>query len=98
MKMHVRVLAEGIVDFYNAIAKQLGYDSKKASYDCRRILVSKERFDAIDAKYKERYADKPLNYKEIFGMDWACFGPKTDEMLQGDEVIIEDGFIVEDVV
>ena len=86
MKMYVRTRKEGIVDFYNAVAEQLGFDSEKVNYDCRKILVSKERFDAINMAYED---------SEDFAMRWLCLGPKTDEMLQGDEVIIEDGFIIE---
>ena len=96
MKMYVRTRTESIVNFYDAIAEQLGYPKDKVNYDCRKIKVSETRERAIEMFYEEKYGNGMSDdWKESFGMDWVCFGPQMDEMLQGDEVEIEDGFITE---
>jgi len=84
MKLNIDLVNEGIVSFYDRVAEAIGVDPSTVEYDCRKILVSKERFEAISCNYDDA---------EYFGMFWACYGPKTDERLTCDEVEIEEGFI-----
>lgn len=86
MKVNIDLVNESIVSFYDRVAEAIGVDPSTVEYDCRKISVSKERFEAISSNYKDA---------EHFGMYWACYGPKTDERLTGDEVEIEEGFICE---
>lgn len=67
------------------MANELGYLGDDFIYDCRDIWVSNARFDKIAGTYEDRGQA---------GMDWLIFGPKTDESLDPDEIIIGDGFIV----
>ena len=96
MKLYVRTIPEGIVDFYNAIALQLGYpDLDAIRYDCTKIEVSEERAEAVEEWYKSLDPDGN-EWKYAFGMHWVCSGPKTNKDLHGDEVIIEEGFIYDE--
>lgn len=86
MKVNIDLMVESITNFYDRVAEAIGVDSSTVKYDCRKILVSKERFDVIS-----NYYDSP----DSFGMAWVCFGPKTLGSLVDDEVEIEEGFICE---
>lgn len=94
MKLYVRTRKEGIVSFYNAIAEQLGFPLDKVNYDCTKIEVSETRSIAVEEWYKEQCPGSD-EWKYAFGMHWVCSGPRVNYDLQGDEVVIEDGFIIE---
>lgn len=59
MKITVNEKSYGVVELYDAIAKQLGKDPEKCSYDCRKIIakriirfpVQTESEGTIDAGY-----------------------------------------------
>ncbi len=72
----------GIQDFYNLIAKQLGYDPKTVTYDCTKIDVSKPVQDQILAFYMDSG-----HSQEAFAQAWVCYGPKTT--LQYSECVAE---------
>ena len=93
MKLYVRTNVEGIMDFYNAIAEQLGYDKDKVHYDCTKIEVSEARQEAVEEYYK---ANDSTDWELAFGMHWVCYGPKVNHDLQGDEIEIGEKFITED--
>lgn len=85
MKLNIDLMVESITNFYDRVAEAIGVDSSTVKYDCRKILVSKERFDEISNYYDP----------DTFGMAWVCYGPKTLGSLTDDEVEIEEGFICE---
>lgn len=47
MKITVSENKYGVVEFYDAIAKQLGKDPEKCSYDCRKINVARNIQDGF---------------------------------------------------
>ena len=78
-----------IVEFYNLVARKLGYDSDKVGYDCRRIDVTKPVQDQIFAFYREE--QKALG--ESIAAAWVGYGPKASLPGEGYEAKIFDGFI-----
>lgn len=87
MKIKINKKPVGIVDLYNIIAGQLGYDPEKCNYDCRKIEVSESIYDIISEEYED---------KEAFAMHWLIYGPKVNKDLIGMEVSIQDGFVEEE--
>ena len=81
----------GIVCFYDAIARRLGYNPNNVEYDCKDIEVSEKIFDEIYQWYK----DTQNVGQESMGMMWCCYGPKVKEELKDYEVIIGEKFIKE---
>lgn len=79
-----------ITDIYDFTAMKLGHDYNKCRYDCRKIEVAPSIADAVEEYYKRKFSD----YKQQFGMDWVCYGPKVNESLPKDTVEIEEGFII----
>ena len=79
----------GIVEFYDLVARKLGYDSDKVGYDCRRIDVTKPVQDQIFAFYREE--QKALG--ESIAAAWVGYGPKASLPGEGYEAQIFDGFI-----
>lgn len=80
----------GIQDFYDVIAKHLGYDPQTVQYDCTKIDVSKPVQDQIFAFYEESGQSQ-----EAISQAWVCYGPKTS--IKHHECIaeIQPGFIRE---
>lgn len=80
----------GIQEFYDLIAKHLGYDPQKVVYDRTKINVSKPVQDQIFEFYKDEN-----QFQEAISQAWVCYGPKTS--LKYDECIAEvmPGFIRE---
>lgn len=95
MLIYTRLEKESIVDFYNAVATQLGYNANAEDirYNPNKINVSIDRSDLIEEKYKEIGEQKGTDWKLAFGMDWVCYGPHAVENLKYSEVELEDGFI-----
>ena len=86
VKLKLKGQIAGVVDLYNKIADQLGYDCRKCEYDCREIEVSKD----IEEKIRKKYEDP-----EEFGMVWLIYGPKMNENLPENTVAISGKFIEE---
>lgn len=76
----------GISAIYDAAAVAAGKDSACIKYDCRRILVSKDIFDAY-CTYMES-----VGQKDSIGTHWLLFGPKVRESLPTSTVEIQEGF------
>lgn len=74
----------GIVDLYNKVATQLGFDCKGCGYDCTKINVSENIADQIRSTYEDPGA---------FGMDWLIYGPKVDSDLEDNVVALDTGFL-----
>lgn len=89
----VKITAEPttIMELYNKVAVAAGVDPDKVeTYDCTKILVAKDLQDAVYAKYEQEI--NPYEVNVAFGMDWCCYGPKTDEGLEDGTVEYEDEF------
>ena len=95
-------IIEGIVDrqmdiitLYNCVAIAMGYipdDVEK--YGCTHIDVATNIADNVENWYKEKYEPEiGDNWRMKFGMEWCCYGPKTDDELEPNSVRVEDGFI-----
>lgn len=82
----------GIKQLYDIVAQALGYeDTENLHYDCAHINVAPNIAENVFAHMKEK---EDLEAMER-GMLWVCFGPKTDENLKDDEVMVDDDFIAE---
>ena len=88
IQMKLKSKATGIVDLYNMIAEQLGFDHRKCNYDCTKIEVSAD----IEENIRRCYEDQ-----EEFAMSWLVFGPKMNRDLPTNTVAIREGFISEEV-
>lgn len=84
VKLRLKEQATGVVDLYDKIAEQLGFDSDKCNYDCTKIEVNNSIGQQIEDSYEN---------KEIFAMHWLCFGPKVNSDLEPGLVAIKDGFL-----
>lgn len=89
-----------IVELYDAVAKEMGYDNiSELTYDCRKINVSEEIQDDIIKYYHDaaRETDPTLSESDIkigTAMLLLQAGPKLDVTLDAREVEVFDGFIV----
>lgn len=82
----------GIVELYNRVAQVLGYeDTDNLHYDCKSIDVAPNVADNIFA-YMEKEEGRD---KFAQGMLWVCYGPKANDKLNDDEVMVYDDFITE---
>lgn len=84
MQMKPKFKIGGIVQFYNGIADQLGFNHAECEYDCTKIEVSAD----IEEKIRSQYEDP-----QEFGMLWLVYGPKMNESLGSNTVELENGFI-----
>ena len=88
-----------LVDFYDTVAREMGYaDTSELHYDCRKITVSEEIQDDIIAYYHDaaRETDPTLSESDIrigTAMTLLTSGPKLDITLNANEVEVFDGFI-----
>lgn len=81
-----------IKQLYDVVAQALGYeDTENLHYDCRSINVAPNIADNVFAHMTE---EEGIDAMER-GMLWVCFGPKADENLKDDEVMVDDDFITE---
>ena len=95
MKITVANKNYGLVEFYDEVATQLGYNKNKVEYDCTKICVAANIQDNFFAHYKEEnpeLSESDLNAG--VGMMLVCSGPKVDKSLQDNEVEVFDGFII----
>ncbi len=79
----------GIIEFYDLIARKLGYDTDKVGYDCRKIDVTRPVQDQIFAFYQNEQKASD----ESIGATWVCYGPKTCLLGDGYVAEIAEGFI-----
>lgn len=95
MKITVANKNYGLVEFYDEVATQLGYDKNKVEYDCTKICVAANIQDNFFAHYREEnpeLSESDLNTG--VGMMLVCSGPKVDKSLKDNEVEVFDGFII----
>ena len=92
MKLIVKTKKCGILEFYDIVGKQLGYDTSKVSYSCMKINVAQNIQDKFYEYYREIHKDVADIDTQVAMI--ICFaGPTVDKSLQDDEVEIFDGFI-----
>ena len=95
MKLTVANKNYGLVEFYDEVATQLGYDKDKVEYDCTKICVAQNIQDNFFAHYREEnpeLSESDLNMS--VGMMLVCSGPKVDKNLKDNEVEVSVGFII----
>lgn len=95
MKLTVANKNYGLVEFYDEVATQLGYDKDKVEYDCTKICVAANIQDNFFAHYREEnpeLSESDLNTG--VGMMLVCSGPKVDKNLKDNEVEVFVGFII----
>ena len=81
-----------IKQLYDKVAQALGYeDTENLHYDCAYINVAPNIADNVLAYMKEEEKFEAMER----GMLWVCFGPKADENLKDDVIMVDDGFITE---
>ena len=95
MKLTIPEKNYGLVEFYNAVATEMGYaDTSELRYDCREINIAANIQDGFYAYYRETNPAIHANEVNVqVTMILACSGPKVDENLNANEVEIFDGFI-----
>lgn len=82
----------GIPEFYNLIARKLGYKPQKVQFDCTKICVSKAVQNQIFNFYKiENEASETA-----IGQTWVKYGPKANLPHAACVVSVEKGFIIEE--
>lgn len=80
-----------ITDVYDLTAMAMGFNPDEVTgYDCTKIEVAEDIFNWVEQFYKAAYHD---DYKQKFGMDWVCYGPKCNTDLADSLVRTEEGFI-----
>lgn len=95
MKLTVANKNYGLVEFYDEVATQLGYDKDKVEYDCTKICVAQNIQDNFFTHYREE--NPQLSESDLsmsVGMMLVCSGPKVDKNLKDNEVEVSIGFII----
>lgn len=83
-----------IMDLYEIVTMKMGEDPKMVkNYDCRKINVAQNIFDDIYEWYQINVKGDVYVIKQHFGMDWLMYGPKVDNELPDNCVVLEDGFM-----
>ena len=82
----------GIPEFYNLIARKLGYKPQKVRFDCTKICVSKAVQNEIFKFYKTENKASAIT----IGETWMNYGPKANLPYTHYVVSIEDGFIIKE--
>lgn len=83
----------GLGELYEYIAiEKLGIDKKAielAKFDCRHIKYGYEIDETLKGNYKRiGLSDEELTIRFVW------FAPKVDKSLKGNQVLVEDGFLV----
>ena len=92
--------AYDLLEFYNAVAREMGHeDTSELNYDCRKINIAANIQDGFYEYYaaKANETDPTLAENDIkIGTTilLAMSGPKADESLKANEVEVFEGFIV----
>lgn len=80
-----------LIEFYNAVANEMGYaDTSELYYDCTKIDIAEN----IQNGFYEYYKGKGYDTVSIT-MTLAISGPKVNQDLKANEVEVLDGFIKE---
>ena len=91
----------GLVELYEAVAKEMGYlIPDKLRYDCREINVAPNIQDGFYAHYMEliKAEDPHVSEHEArcqITILLAMSGPKVDKSLKANEVEVFEGFIID---
>lgn len=85
MKITVNEKNYGVVEFYDAIAKQLGKDPEKCSYDCRKINVARNIY-AGSYSYEDIEYDYGYYLIEYVNADGATEWYDTDAFTKEEAV------------
>lgn len=98
MKISISTSPCNIVEFYIAVAKEMGIDASEVNFDCRRINIASNIQDGFYEYYSKlaRETDPNISENDIrigITMLLAMSGPKVDAALKANEVEIFDGFI-----
>lgn len=84
-----------LVELYDEVATQLGYDSATCEYDCTKTSIAENIQEMFFRYYKELNPDKSANDVEMgVAMMLVCSGPKANKNLANDEVEVLDGFVI----
>lgn len=96
MKVKIPNKMYDLGDFYDAVAKELGYtDVSNLRYDCRKINVAPNIQNNFFEYYKG-IAPDDITEEEVrthIALSLLVYGPKVDETLTNNEVEVFDGFI-----
>lgn len=95
MKLTIPEKNYGLVEFYDAVATEMGYtNTSELRYDCRNINISPNIQDGFYVHYREMNPTLPASEVDIqVTMLLAISGPKVDQALKANEVEVFDGFI-----
>lgn len=103
MKMLIAAKPCSLVEFYDSIAREMGYEhTSDLQYDCRKVNIAPNIQDNFYTYYTRlaMETEPQLSDNDIkvgITMTLAMSGPKVDDTLKANEVEIFDGFIVETV-
>lgn len=99
MKILISIPPCGLTEFYNAVAREIGYsNTSELQYDCRKINIAENIQDGFYQHYAELAKEtKPIpsenDIRVGITMLLAMSGPKVDKALKANEVEIFNGFI-----
>ena len=99
MKILIPNKAYGLMEFYDAVAREIGIEpTSETKYDCRKVNISVSIQDGFYEYYSTlaRETEPTLSENDIKAgttMLLAMSGPKVDADLKGNEVEVFDGFI-----
>lgn len=103
MKMLIATKPCSLVEFYDAIAREMGYEhTSDLQYDCRKVNIASNIQDNFYTYYLDLIRENNIYSHENearadITLLLAMSGPKVDDTLRANEVEIFDGFIVETV-
>lgn len=95
MRFIVKESKCSITDFYNEVARQMGYgDTSALKYDCRNITVAPNIQENFFEYYREINPGLPeSDVRLATAMALIQCGPKVDDTLKANEVEVYYGFI-----
>lgn len=99
MKIVVEEKPYGIIELYNAVAKEIGYaDTSELHYDCTKINIAENIQNGMYDYYLALVRENDIYVHENearadITLVLAMSGPKVDASLKANEVEIADGFI-----
>ena len=99
MKMLISFKPCSLVEFYDAIAREMGYEhTSDLQYDCTKVNIAPNIQDNFYTYYtrlametEPQLSDNDI--KVCITMTLAMSGPKVDDTLKANEVEIFEGFI-----
>lgn len=99
MKIVIPNKAYGLMEFYDAVAREIGIEpTSETKYDCRKVNISVSIQDGFYEYYSKlaRETDPSISENDIkagITMLLAMSGPKVDMSLPKNAVEVFDGFI-----